>query len=80
MSDLVINNKIIDAPMLDILRQLRKELTNGKLKDIIDKHDNIIVTCPHHKDGMENHPSCSVYCGEDANIEYGSVHCFTCGF
>ena len=80
MSELILDNKVIDAPIIDIVKQLKKELTNGKLKDIIDKHDNILVTCPHHKDGMENHASCNIYSGDADDIEYGMVNCFTCGF
>jgi DNA primase len=80
MSELILDNKIIDVPIIDIVKQIKKELNNGKLKDIIDKHDNILVTCPHHKDGFENHPSCNIYSGDSDEIEYGMVNCFTCGF
>lgn len=84
MRDLIINNKLINTPILNILKQVKSELTNNKLKDIVDKHDSIRVTCPHHKMGLENHPSCGVYAGGTDNdidtITYGSFHCFTCGF
>ena len=78
MGDLIIDNHIIDAPMRTILNQIKKELTNGKLRQIEDKGDNFLVTCPHHKNGMEASPACYVYCGSDPNIEYGWMHCFTC--
>lgn len=77
--ELIVDNKIIKEPILNILFQLRKELTNGKIKDIVDKQDNIQCTCPIHKNGQERHPSCQIYCGSDKNL-YGKVHCFTCGY
>lgn len=80
MSDLVINHNLIKAPIIDILKQIKKEITNGKLKDIEPKHSYVRVTCPHHKGGQENTPACSVYCGDDPNIEYGTTNCFACGF
>jgi hypothetical protein len=31
--------------------------------------------------GVERNPSCNVYCRKDNDdIEYGKVHCFTCGY
>lgn len=84
--DLVIDNKIIITPMLQILEQLQYELRkiNGKLSDIELKNNrNISVTCPcnEHKGGFENHPSCQVFADpDDDEIMYGTVHCFTCGY
>ena len=80
--ELIINNKTIDAPIMTILTTLKRELGNGLLKDINrETLDNIPITCPIHKDGKEHRPSCFVYCRKDNNeIEYGKVHCFTCGY
>lgn len=80
--DLVVKNKIIDTPLKIILETVRKELNNGKLKDIKDEYqDNIAITCPSHKNGYEQNPSCQVYTRRDnEDIEYGKCHCFTCGF
>lgn len=75
---LVINHRQIEENLGKILYQLRSELTNGKLKDIINKGDNYLVTCPFHKGGFENHPSCQLYCGDTKDIPFGSYHCFTC--
>lgn len=80
MSDLIINNYIIEEPIIDIVKQLKSELGNSKLRVIQQKGDDIRVTCPSHKDGNESHPSCGIYCGNSANIDYGTSHCFTCGF
>lgn len=78
--ELKIDNKIITAPILTILKQVKREITTGKLSDIIDKNTNILITCPKHKDGHETHPSCQVYAGSSDNVEYGKAHCFTCGY
>lgn len=81
MSDLIIGHYIIDSPIVDILYQIKRELKNGKLRDIIEKSgdDDVVVTCPSHSDGHENNPSCGVYKGHDENIQYGSYNCFACG-
>ena len=80
--DLVINNKIIEAPIHIILESLKSELHNGLLKDIgRENNDNIAVTCPIHKNGRESHPSCNIFCSRtSSDVEYGKVHCFTCGY
>ena len=80
--NLVIDNKTIDAPIMTILTTLKSELHNGLLKDINrETQDNIPITCPSHKGGKEHKPSCFVYCRKDNDdIEYGRVHCFTCGY
>ena len=81
--ELILNNKIIITPIEQILRQLRQELKpiNGKLRDIGEiRNGNIPVTCPQHKDGFENHPSCNIYALRDnSDTPYGFAHCFTCG-
>ena len=80
MSELVINGYLIDEPIINILKQVKTELTTDKLRTIQQKGDDIRVTCPVHKSGEESHPSCGVYCGNSTEIEYGTAHCFTCGF
>lgn len=77
MSDLIIDNYLIDEPIINILYKLRDELTNGKLNVIEQKDDYVRVTCPVHAGGTEKHPSCSVYCG-NGELQYGWYHCFTC--
>ena len=78
MSDLIINNYLINAPIVDILTTCREQLTNGKLMEIKPNGDYVSVTCPEHSNGQERHTSCSVYCG-DGTLQYGWAHCFTCG-
>lgn len=72
--------KVVDAPMIVILKELQSELRNGKLKDVIDRGDNIAVTCPIHKGGFENKPSCMVYANKNNRVEYGQTHCFVCNY
>ena len=77
---LVINNHIIDASLNIILEHIRHATYNKYFDKIIDKGDNLLITCPHHKDGQEQHPSCQIYNNLDGDIEYGFCHCFTCGY
>jgi len=75
---LIINKYEITAPIIDILNKL-KSCSNGYLDSIVQRGDNIFITCPFHKDGHENKPSCSVYCRNDnPDLEYGIFNCFTC--
>lgn len=75
-------NKAIVTPLEVILKTLRSELTNGKLKDIASpKGMNIPVTCPIHKDGREARPSCYIFMdNNDKDTQFGTCHCFTCGY
>ena len=76
--NLIINNRLIDAPIIEILNKCKKELTNNKLHSIIEKGDWISVTCPFHSDGIEKHNSCGIVCDSKSELEYGSFNCFTC--
>lgn len=78
MSALIINNYVIDTPIIDILEQVKKESPYKILKTMKKMGEDIRVTCPFHKDGNEDHPSCNVYCGDKDDIEYGYFKCFTC--
>lgn len=77
---LIIKNKVIDAPIYEILQQVHRE-TNGKyLNTIIDKGDNVFIQCPFHSDGKEKHPSCTVFARDDDKLTMkGTTHCFACG-
>ena len=78
--DLVIKNYIIDASIDTILKQVKKELTNGKLRTYSVKDNQVRVTCPHHGDGKEKNPDCYINASKDDKLEYGYCHCFACGF
>ena len=78
---LKVRNKLITEPIINILYQVKRELNNGKLKDIIDKHNgNLLISCPCHKNGLERRPSCTVALATDTDLEPGFAHCFTCGY
>lgn len=49
-------------------------------KNIRDGKENILVTCPKHKEGQERHPSCGFSKIDKDNISAGFFHCFNCGF
>ena len=75
-----IENKTISKPIIEILKDVKSCLHNGKLNSIKVKNDNIVVNCPVHKKGLEHTPSCNVYIGNDkADLHTGDFHCFTCG-
>ena len=77
---ILIRNKKITTPIISILNTMRTQSNVRGLKDIVEKPGEIIVTCPHHKDGDERKPSCHIYCGEDKSIPYGTCNCFSCEF
>lgn len=79
--NLIINKHLIDTDILDILNKLKKDNTEGYLKEIgKENNDNVKITCPFHKEGKESHPSCYVYAERDhATLEFGYYRCFTCG-
>lgn len=69
------NNKIIDTTVEQILNDLRFSLNTyniPRLRDMKDAGDNIMITCPVHKEGQEQRPSCGVRKSD------GFMHCFTC--
>lgn len=78
MSYIKIGNKIITASVESILQQLRKETNNRFFKDIRNKGNQLCITCPNHKDGQENNPSCFIT-DDSSNEMNGIWHCFTCG-
>ena len=79
MRQLIIDNYVINKPLEEILTLLKLSLTNGKLKDIENKGDDILVTCPHHDGGHEKTPACNIYIGNDTKLPYGYFNCFVCG-
>lgn len=68
---------IHDIPLresaLNIILDVQRELTNGKLRDVIDGNEDIRVTCPCHSSGKEKTASCFV------RKEDFTWHCFGCG-
>lgn len=78
---LVIDNHVIKKDIQAILAELKPYVSPGKLKGIKSElNSNIRVTCPVHKDGQENTPSCDIYVGDYDGVPWGTAHCFACGF
>ena len=78
MRDLIVDKYVLKAPVITILRRLQLVLDNGKLKEVRDGLENIVVTCPNHGDGLESHPACNIYVGENTELSYGYFNCFVC--
>ena len=77
--DLVINNKVINEPIENILKRLKFEIDSPYLREIgKPKKGNISITCPFHKDGQETKPSATIRRTEGQNTYIGNFHCFTC--
>lgn len=80
MNYLVIDGKTIYEPLINIVKDIKRSLTNGKLKVIKLLGNNIRVSCPHHKDGLEINPDSDIYIGpKNDKVEYGWFKCFACG-
>ena len=78
--DLIINDHIIIEPIENIILELKREANWRVFKDIQTKPNYLRVTCPFHKDGEENKPSCSIFTDyESDSVLPGTYHCFTCG-
>ena len=80
---LQINDNYISVGIYDILLHLRGTLNSmgiDLLRDIKDGDDNVMVTCPNHKDGQERKPSCGIRKFDREGAKEGTVHCFTCGY
>jgi len=75
-----VENYIIEEPLINILYHIREVLNNGKLKDIIEKKDELIVSCPadSHDSGMEQNPDHHINLRDDLDIPYGCTNCFAC--
>jgi len=80
MPYLTIDNKTIHEPLINIIRDIKFRLINGKLKVVKLLGNNIRVTCPHHNNGLENNPDADIYIGPNNDkVEYGWFKCFACG-
>lgn len=73
---MVINDVTVNAELIDIIGELKRQLQINSvplLKSVKDTPDNIMVSCPYHKDGQENRPSAGI------SKSTGVFHCFACG-
>lgn len=75
----------IVATVEQVVADLKLErFEDGLLREINNTGADLMCTCPFHKNGKENKPSCGVLLREkiDKNRKYeaGTVHCYTCGY
>lgn len=83
MPIIIDGNKIVETPVSVILENVREQLRAmgiNKLKDIVYRQNNAVVTCPHHKGGMESSPACNVLLEDKDGVNAGTVYCFACGY
>lgn len=75
-------NTVVVADLGDIIRALRAYIQNtpnaGYLKQIKSSSDSIMVSCPFHKGGTEQRPSCGILRQDKGGVPAGTFHCFTC--
>lgn len=75
----------IVATVEEILHDLKREAGNPNLfRDMKTSGNNIMITCPFHKNGMERRPSFGITMKEveyfGRVLEAGSTHCYTCSY
>lgn len=68
-----------------LILELKEELklrNRSYFKDVIDKSDKIVFTCPYHKNGQESTPSATLrktsFIHNGKEYEAGTVGCFAC--
>lgn len=67
----------------DAVERLQSELhlrNIDKLHTLKSLSNDIMVTCPIHKEGKERKPSCGIQLYDTDKSDKGTVHCYTCGF
>lgn len=81
------NGLEIEVEPLQLIYDLKLSLEqNGifLLGAIKPTPDNIMFSCPSHKDGQERKPSCGMLVADTykngKHYEAGTIHCFTCGY
>lgn len=73
---MIINDIPFNCDLEQIIEELRNQLNINQinlLSKVIDTNDNIMVSCPYHKNGQERKPSAGIRKSD------GTFHCFTCG-
>lgn len=80
MSALIVNGKTINGDIKDILNKLKLEAHKPHLfKDMKNSGDYLMITCPFHSNGKEEHPSSGIVQTNTNKMEKGFFHCFACG-
>lgn len=81
------NGLSVDVDGLTLLNDLQQDLQLNNIQllhSIKPVNNNIMISCPAHKDGQERKPSCGISLVDTYTngkiISAGTVHCFTCGY
>lgn len=85
---LIVNDTPVMASVSQIVTTLQRELHIAGIALLRDvqqpkfKGQDMMVTCPFHKHGQENKPSCGITTRQKRRglkiVEAGTVHCFVC--
>lgn len=78
-----VGSKIIEAEVVDILKDLKVYFAKNyieRFRDIHNKGSYIMTNCPVHKSGKEQHPSCGILKRDEDGKPAGWVHCFSCSY
>ena len=70
-----ISETIYELNLIDIIKELKEQLAINQIylfNTIKELPEDLMVSCPFHKEGQERKPSCGI------RKEDGWVHCFTC--
>lgn len=70
-----ISNTYYELNLIDIIVELKNQLAINDIylfNQIKDLPDDLMVSCPFHKDGQERKASCGI------RKEDGWTHCFSC--
>lgn len=70
-----ISDTYYEINLIDIIKELKNQLILNDIylfDKIKELPEDIMVSCPFHKDGQEKKPSCGIRKSD------GWVHCFTC--
>lgn len=73
---LKVNDTLYELNLIDIIRELKLQLEINEIylfNQIKELPDDLMVSCPFHKNGQERKASCGI------RKEDGWVHCFSCG-
>jgi len=78
-----LDNIPVAATIEDVVYDLKREA--GVFSDVHDVGNDLIVTCPFHKNGMERNPSLGIAKNEVRKVDgrvlpAGTCGCFTCGY
>lgn len=70
-----INNTYYELELIDIITELKNQLSINNIylfNQIKELPQDIMVSCPFHKEGQERKASCGI------RKDDGWLHCFTC--